>query len=106
MRHGDSYPWDYTPWLDRHQDALVPNMDGRKLVSWNLRRLRVARGVSQEILAADAGVDRTYVGRLERMLENPTVGILDRLAGALSVPLSELFVVPSAGFTKINPLPG
>jgi transcriptional regulator with XRE-family HTH domain len=38
--------------------------------------------LSQENLAVDAGVDRTYVSRLERGLENPTVGILDQLADA------------------------
>jgi transcriptional regulator with XRE-family HTH domain len=81
-------------------------MNGRKLVAWNLRRLRVARKLSQETLAADAGVDRSYVGRLERGLENPTVGMLDKLAGVLSVPISELFLVPPTGFVKINPLPG
>jgi transcriptional regulator with XRE-family HTH domain len=81
-------------------------MDGRKLVAWNLRRLRVARKLSQEGLAADAGVDRTYVSRLERSLENPTVGILDRLAKILSAPISEFFVVPPTGLTRIDPLPG
>jgi transcriptional regulator with XRE-family HTH domain len=81
-------------------------MDGRKLAAWNLRRLRIAKELSQEGLAADAGVDRTYVSRLERGLENPTVGILDKLADVLSVPIAELFAVPSSGFTKINPLPG
>jgi transcriptional regulator with XRE-family HTH domain len=81
-------------------------MDGRKLAAWNLRRLRVARRISQETLAADAGIDRSYAGRLERGLENPTVGILDKLAGILSVPISEFFVVPPSGFTKIHPLTG
>jgi transcriptional regulator with XRE-family HTH domain len=81
-------------------------MDGRKLAAWNLRRLRVARKVSQEALAAEADVDRSYVGRLERGLENPTIGVLDKLAAALSVPISEFFVVPSAGFVRIDPLPG
>jgi transcriptional regulator with XRE-family HTH domain len=53
------------------------------LVAWNLRRLRVERGLSQENLAVDAGIDRTYVSRLERGLENPTVGILEQLSAAL-----------------------
>lgn len=69
-------------------------MEGRALVAWNLRRLRVERGVSQERLAFDAGVDRSYVGGLERRAENPTVDLLDRLAATLSVPLHELFVPP------------
>ena len=72
-------------------------MEGRRLVAWNLRRLRVQRGVSQEALAADAEVDRSYVGRLERAEENPTVGILDRFAQALAVHVSELLRRPSPG---------
>ena len=64
------------------------------MVAWNLRRLRVARGLSQERLAYDAGVDRSYVGGLERRQENPTVDVLDRLAATLSVPLGELFRQP------------
>ncbi|MFY9990900.1 MAG: helix-turn-helix transcriptional regulator, partial [Rhodoplanes sp.] len=51
-------------------------MKGRKLVAWNLRRIRVQRDLSQDRLALDADVDRSYVGRVERGLENPTVAIL------------------------------
>ena len=72
-------------------------MKGRDLVAWNLRRLRVVRELSQDALALEAGVDRTYVGRLERAIENPTVGVLDRLASTLQVPLVELFVEPQEG---------
>jgi transcriptional regulator with XRE-family HTH domain len=50
------------------------------LVARNIRRLRVARGLSQDMLAVDAGIDRTYVSRLERGLENPTVAALEKLA--------------------------
>jgi transcriptional regulator with XRE-family HTH domain len=81
-------------------------MNGRKLVAWNLRRLRVGQGLSQETLAADAGVDRAYVGRLERELENPTVGLLDRLAKALSAHISEFFIEPMKGEARPRPLPG
>ena len=72
-------------------------MKGRDLVAWNLRRLRVARELSQDGLALESGVDRTYVGRLERAIENPTVAVLDRLVEALGAPLMELFVVPAEG---------
>jgi transcriptional regulator with XRE-family HTH domain len=72
-------------------------MNGRKLVAWNLRRLRVGQRLSQEKLAADAGVDRAYMSRLERELENPTVALLDRLASALSAHISEFFVEPKPG---------
>lgn len=80
-------------------------MDGKTLVGWNLRRIRVAAGVSQEQLAVDAGVDRTYVGRIERGLENPTVGNLEKLAAALSIHISELFMRPKPGERRPKPLP-
>jgi transcriptional regulator with XRE-family HTH domain len=54
-------------------------MKATALVAWNLRRIRVKRALSQEALAVDAGVDRSYVGRIERGVENPTVETLDKL---------------------------
>jgi len=72
-------------------------MNGRKLVAWNLRRLRVQEGISQERLAADAAIDRAYLGGLERQEENPTVDLLDRIADALSVSISDFFVKPKPG---------
>ena len=70
------------------------------------RRIRVLRGLSQEKLAVDANVDRAYVGRLERGLENPTVGLLDRLALALGVPIKEFLIVPEPGEARPRPLKG
>lgn len=66
-------------------------MRGRELVGLNLRRLRVERDISQERLAFDSGVDRSYLGGVERGEENPTVDILDRLATILAVPIASLF---------------
>lgn len=66
-------------------------MRGRDLVGRNVRRVRVAKGISQERLAFDAGVDRSYLGGMERGAANPTVDVLDRLALTLGVPLSALF---------------
>ncbi len=79
-------------------------MNGRALVAWNLRRLRAKRGVSQERLAFDADVDRSYVGGLERQVGNPTVDVLDRLAATLEVPLSEFFKKPRSGASPPKPL--
>lgn len=67
-------------------------MNARALVARNIRRVRVARGLSQEVLAVDAQIDRTYVSRLERNLENPTVAVLDRVARALNCRITEFFV--------------
>jgi transcriptional regulator with XRE-family HTH domain len=49
------------------------------------------------MLAIDAGIDRTYVSRLERGVENPTVRMLEKLARALSSNIEDLFKVPDAG---------
>ncbi|MFD1304109.1 helix-turn-helix domain-containing protein [Methylobacterium marchantiae] len=81
-------------------------MKGRALIAWNLRRVRVAQGLSQERVAADAGIDRAYLGGLERQSENPTVDLLDRVAETLSVPLSEFFVQPLVGESAPAPLRG
>ncbi|MGZ9719104.1 helix-turn-helix domain-containing protein [Rhizobium miluonense] len=66
-------------------------MDVRRTIGWNLRRLRVDRGLSQERLALEAEIDRSYVGRVERGRENVTVATLEALARVLSVNVSELF---------------
>ena len=67
---------------------------------------RVERSLSQENLAADAGIDRTYVSRLERGLENPTVGLLEQLADALDSTIVEFFVVPAPAEPVPKPLRG
>ena len=67
-------------------------MKSRQNLAMNLSRLRVERGLSQERLAADSGVDRAYVGGIERQTENPTIEVLDKLAEALAVEVSELLV--------------
>ena len=80
-------------------------MNGRALIAWNVRALRVARGLSQEALAADAGVDRAYLGGLEREQENPTVDVLERLANTLDIELAALFKKPRAGAKAPETLP-
>jgi transcriptional regulator with XRE-family HTH domain len=81
-------------------------MRAQALVARNLRRLRVGRGLSQENLAVDAGIDRSYVSRLERGLENPTVGVLEQLADALCSEVVEFFVIPAPDEPPPKPLPG
>jgi transcriptional regulator with XRE-family HTH domain len=66
-------------------------MQGRILVGRNIRRIRVSQAMPQERLAYDAGVDRSYLGGMERGEENPTVDVLERIAVTLAVPLRELF---------------
>jgi transcriptional regulator with XRE-family HTH domain len=58
------------------------------------------------MLAVDAGIDRTYVSRLERGLDNPTVTVLEKLARAFSSDIEELFRAPRAAETSQRPLKG
>jgi transcriptional regulator with XRE-family HTH domain len=81
-------------------------MNAREVVAWNLRRLRVIRGISSETLAADADVDRAYVSRIERGVANPTIDVLERLAGVLGVEMVELFAVPGPHEQRPEPLRG
>jgi transcriptional regulator with XRE-family HTH domain len=60
-------------------------MDVRAKLAKNLISLRQAKGWSQEDLADEAGLHRTYVSGIERKVRNPTVTILERLAKALKV---------------------
>lgn len=72
-------------------------MNVQALVAWNIRRLRVGKGLSQDAFAADTGIDRAHVSRLESGQENPTVLILERIASALEVEIDELFRKPAPG---------
>ena len=61
----------------------------------NLKGIRKARGLAQERLALDAGVDRTVVSKIERGVTNPSLEILLRLANQLNVEVSQLLMPPS-----------
>ncbi|WP_343548007.1 helix-turn-helix transcriptional regulator [Ralstonia sp.] len=56
----------------------------------NVRRERLALGLSQEELAERAGIHRTYVGMLERAEKNVTIYNIERIAFALKVEPSAL----------------
>ena len=56
-----------------------------------MRALRKARGLSQEAFAHAAGLDRTYVGGIERCERNVALDNIHRLAEALDVPVREVF---------------
>lgn len=65
----------------------------------SLKDLRIARNASQEELAEDAGLDRTFVSRVERGVSNPTLFVLSNLCAALDVTLSQLFEPVTANLT-------
>jgi transcriptional regulator with XRE-family HTH domain len=65
--------------------------DVRRMVGHNVRRLRIAAGISQAKLAERLGVDRAYVSGLELGRRNPTIVTLWHVAKALGVKLRAFF---------------
>jgi transcriptional regulator with XRE-family HTH domain len=59
-------------------------------IGMKLKKLRTAKKISRYELAKRAGISRVYVAKLETGRSDPTVGMLQRLAKVLDVPLSEL----------------
>lgn len=56
-----------------------------------IRELRKERGLSQEAFADLAGIDRSYMGHIERGKKNVTLTKVYQIANALQIPVSSLF---------------
>jgi len=67
-----------------------------------LREIRKERGVSQEQLAFDSGLDRTYVSLIERGVQSPTLRSLLKVANVLGVKPSEIMLRMEAMMPKIK----
>jgi len=65
-------------------------MDIRKQIGARIQKVRKAAGLSQEDLALEAGLDRTYISHVERGTRNPTVIVLFKIAKALRTTPSEM----------------
>lgn len=61
-----------------------------------LRRFRVGAGLSQQQLGDAAGMDRTYIGRLEADEHSPSLDTICRVARGLNVDPRDLIVCPDA----------
>lgn len=81
-------------------------MDARRLVGWNVRRIRVERDLSIETLAGEAALEPSYLAKLERGEINSTVLVLAKLAKSLRAPLDQLFQPFPVGAKAPKPLPG
>ena len=66
-------------------------MTVNKQLGYRIRYLREEKGLSIEALALEADINRNYLGDLERGTRNPTVAVLNKIATALNISLSELF---------------
>jgi transcriptional regulator with XRE-family HTH domain len=80
----------------------VARKDISKSFAAEVRALRTALGLSQEELAARAGLHRNYVGMIERSERNPTLVAIEGIARALKSKPSELVAKAEAacGWTK------
>lgn len=59
-------------------------------IGQNLRRIREKKEITQEQLALNAGLNRAYIGYIERGERNPSTNTLEKIAKALRIPLKEL----------------
>ena len=64
-------------------DRIKKNSEILQKLAEEIKALRAEKGLSQEALALNADVDRSYVSHLERGVANPTIEILQRIANAL-----------------------
>ena len=75
--------------------ASLPDTNNlRQILAYWLRLHRVRRGWSQERLAFECDLDRTYVSAVERLQWNVSLSNLDRFAHALGVPPWTLLAPP------------
>jgi transcriptional regulator with XRE-family HTH domain len=63
----------------------------KKLLALNVRELRLNRGLSQEAMALEAEIDRTYASQIERGVGNPSLKVICALAAVLQVHPNTLF---------------
>lgn len=69
-------------------------MDWRNIVGENVRRLRLERGLTQELLAFESQIDLTYLGGIERGRRNPSLMVMARIAHSLQVKPADLLTEP------------
>jgi transcriptional regulator with XRE-family HTH domain len=75
-------------------------MDIREVFVRNLRRVRHENDYTQEALALEAGVDRTYISALERGVYSASIDMVDKLAGVLGVETDTLLHRPAKAGRK------
>lgn len=74
----------------RYKEGPPPTQES--MIGPVVRQLRLERKLSQEALASDARVSSGYLSKLERGLyKAPSYEVLNRIAGALSIPTVELY---------------
>lgn len=72
-------------------------MEIRRQLGLNVQRFRREKGWSQEKLAFESELHRTYLSGIERGVRNPTITIVSRLAAALGTTAGSLLDAPPKG---------
>lgn len=72
-------------------------MDARDLLAWNVKKLRVERGLSQERLALDANLERPAISHIEGKHVSVGIDVVGQIAVALGVTIERLFAMPAEG---------
>jgi DNA-binding XRE family transcriptional regulator len=111
LGNSDYYPWDY--YLCRRNIDLLPRqrqvkkskhvqppVGPERALGEALREIRKEKGISQEQLALDSGLDRTYVSLIERGSQSPTIRSIIKLASVLQVAPSDIVLRMEARLPK------
>jgi len=79
--------------VERDKNPLLHRKDGRNSIGETIRLIRKEKGITQEVLARNARVDRTTVARIEcGIFKSISVEKLDGIAAAIGVDLKTLFL--------------
>lgn len=89
--------------MNHRQVRKKPSKRLVKVLAANVRALRHAKGVSQEELAAQCGLHRTYIGSIERGERNATLSTLEVLASVLGVDVPQLLTSKRPNGTEPDP---
>ncbi len=65
-------------------------MDIRAKFGIRIKELRISAGLSQEALALEAELDRTYIPSIEKGKRNVSITVIEKLSKALRIEISEL----------------
>ena len=66
----------------------------KKRLSVNIKAIRKSKGIAQERLGLEAGVDRTLISKIEREIANPSLEVLTKIACHLEVGVVDLLKAP------------
>jgi transcriptional regulator with XRE-family HTH domain len=75
--------------------------DAASCLGARVRELRHERGLTLKALGRSAGLSHPFLSQLERGLARPSVGSVERIAGALDVPVGALWSTPRPEATQV-----